>query len=194
MSRQLFTPLLAAVALSLAGCAGDRFGSGRIDFTRVDSSWSRADFAYAAANRDLATEVLGNPFAGVPQAAFDRALTDAMLGAHFGLPTNFTTTPGESARPLYRVRMLWNGPTATNGNQLCDGTELEGGGAEPDGEARVIAAFCRGDRASTYVVGSIGGALGPDDSRFTGFVKQVTMALFPPRDGIFESDCVWSTC
>lgn len=189
--------LALAASLALAGCMASAAmigGGGRIDFVRVETAYSRADFAYAGAGRDMTTEILGNPFANLAQAAFDRAVTGAMQGAHFGPRTNFTTTPGESARPVYRVRMLWNGPIGTNGHKLCDGTPLQGGGPA-DGEVRVLAAFCRGDGAATYLSGSVDGATGPDDPRFVHFIRQVTTELFPPRDGLFEShDCMWSTC
>lgn len=192
--RRVLVPVLVVVAVLLGGCAEGRVGGGKIDFTRVDSSWSRSDFAYAAAGRDLTTEILGNPFGGVSQNDFEQAVTAAMQGAHFGPATNFTTTPGESARPLFRVRMLWNGPTSTSGARLCEDTPVQGGGPEAGGRVRLIAAFCRGGRASTYLMGSVDGVRGPDDPRFTEFVREATMALFPPRDGNFESDCMWSTC
>lgn len=200
MSRQIFragVSALFAAAILLAGCAGvtDIGDAGKIDYVRVDTAYSRADFAYGGAGRDLTTVILGNPFPNVSQADFDRAVTDRMQGAHFGPATHFTTTPDESARPVYRVHMLWNGPLSANGNRLCDGTPLEGGGAAPDGRVRLVAAFCRSDRAATYLVGSIGDVTGPDDPRFLRFVQQVTMQLFPPRDGFFESDnCTWPTC
>jgi hypothetical protein len=183
--------------LALAACSGSTGfgGAGRIDYTRVDTAYSRADFAYAGSGRDMATDILGNPFPGVTQAAFDSAVTTAMHGAHFGPPTNFTTTPGESARPAYRVRLLWNGPLSANGNALCTDDPVQGGGGEPGGKARLVAAFCNSGDASTYVVGSVDGVSGPDDPRFVGFVRQVTLKLFPPRDGQFDPDrCFWPDC
>ncbi|GIK96040.1 MAG: hypothetical protein BroJett029_02490 [Alphaproteobacteria bacterium] len=196
MSRSPFAFALVA-ALALAGCSSTPFGdAGKIHYVRVESGYSRSDFAYGAAGRDMTTEILGNPFPGISQAAFDQAVTDAMQGAHFGRPTHFTTTPDDSARPVYRVRMLWNGPLSANGGRLCDGTDFEGGGGpHPDGEARLLVAFCRSDRPATYLVGSIGGVTGPDDPRFVSFVRQVTTQLFPPRDGTFEpGECNWQTC
>lgn len=196
MSRPALGFSVAAL-LALAACSdGTGFGSaGRIDYTRIDTAYSRADFAYAGAGRDMATDILGNPFPGVSQAAFDSAVTTAMHGAHFGPPTNFTTTPGDSARPAYRVRLLWNGPLSANGNALCSDTSIQGGGAEPGGKARLIAAFCNSGDASTYVVGSVDGVSGPDDPRFVSFLRQVTLKLFPPRDGQFDPDrCFWPDC
>src|SRR5690606_19560711 len=105
----------------LGGCAGAGGigGTGQIDFVRVATSYSRADFSYAGSGRDFATEIVGTPFPSVPQAAFEEAVTAAMQGAHFGPPAHFTTTPDDSARLTYRVRMLWNGPLSTNGGDLC---------------------------------------------------------------------------
>ncbi len=193
MVRPIHAVALAAT-LALGACAAGIGGGGKIDFVRVETAYSRADFAYAGAGRDLTTEILGNPFANLAQPAFDRAVTDAMRGAHFGPRTNFTTAPDDSARTVYRVRMLWNGPLGTNGSALCDGTPLVGGGPA-NGEVRLIAAFCRSDRPATYLSGSVDGVSGPDDPRFVSFIRQVTTELFPPRDGIFEShDCMWGSC
>lgn len=194
MWRSLQTAMLGA-ALLLGACAGDWGNTGRIDYSRIDGAYSRRDFAYAGSGRDMRTEIYGTPFLGVAKVEFDKAVTDAMRGAHFGPATNFTTTPGDSARSTYRVRMLWNAPRSASPSRLCEGTPEDPGAISEDGRARLIAAFCRSDRAITYVVGSVDDVSGPDDPRFVGFVRQVTHRLFPPRDGDFDRErCFMLEC
>ena len=114
MSRLL---LILAAALTLATCAA---GTGIVHHVYIDGSYTKQEVAYAIGGRDVRTEILGNPFAG-PQATFDAAVTAAMHGAHFGPPANFTTTPSDSARHPYWVRLVFNGPAAGNGDALCAG-------------------------------------------------------------------------
>lgn len=196
MSQSTLGFTLLAACLALAGCAGGLgLDSGRIDYVRVDGGYHQSDFVYGASGRDLTTDVLGNPFPNISQAEFGQAVTDAMQDAHFGPRTHFTTTPDDSARPVYRVRMLWNGATSTNGQHLCDGTPVQGGGAEAADEIRLIAAFCRSDRAQTYVVASIDDVNSPDDPRFRTFLRHVTTRLFPPRDMFDDPDrCLVPGC
>lgn len=185
----------AAVALLMLPACSSVEQAGRIDYARLDSAYSRVDFAYAGSGRDMRTEIYGNPFPEVAQADFDEAVTSAMYGAHFGPATHFTTQPDNSARPAYRVRLLWNGPRSANGNNLCGDHDYQGGGKEPNGTARLIAAFCRSDRALSYLVGSVDGVTGPDDPKFVAFVRQATMRLFTPRDDRQERDrCFMPDC
>lgn len=194
MRHSLLTAMIA-VSLLLGSCAGDWGNTGRIDYSRIDGAYSRRDFAYAGSGRDMTTEIYGNPFRDVAKADFDSAVTSAMAGAHFGPATNFTTTPGDTARPTYRVRMLWNGPRSASPSALCRDTPEGAGGGSESGTARLVAAFCRSDRAVTYVVGSVDDVNGPDDARFLGFVRQVTHQLFPPRDGDFDRErCFMPDC
>ena len=196
MSRLLLAGSVIIAGLALAGCAsGSGLDGGRIDYVRVDGGYHQSDFAYGASGRDLATDMIGNPFPNVGQAEFGQAVTDAMQGSHFGPRTHFATAPDDSARPAYRVRMLWNGAPSINGQELCDGTPLEGGTGAGGEEIRLIAAFCRGDRAQTYVVGSVDEVSSPDDPRFRTFVRHVTSRLFPPADRFDDPDrCLVPGC
>ena len=84
---------------------------------------------------------------------------------------------------------------SANGNNLCGDHDYQGGGKEPNGTARLIAAFCRSDRALSYLVGSVDGVTGPDDPKFVAFVRQATMRLFTPRDDRQERDrCFMPDC
>jgi hypothetical protein len=73
----------------------------------VYPSYRPDDIAFAGASGQLWTEVLGNPFA-VPKPVFDKAVTRAMHGAHFGPATDFTTTPTRGLSRTYHVRLMFN--------------------------------------------------------------------------------------
>lgn len=170
----------AAAALGLLASAGCTT-VGIIDYVQVRPGYRPQHFAYAAAGRDLKTDVEGNPFA-MPQEAFAAAVTDAMQRAHFGPATTFTTTPGETARLNYRVRLLFNGPAASTGAAVCAG---EPAGVAPSPEAgavRLLAAFCNGERPLTYLSARIGGIPDAHDPAFRDFMRQVTVTLFPPQN------------
>ncbi|MBE9553733.1 MAG: hypothetical protein IMF05_09760, partial [Proteobacteria bacterium] len=80
---------LLAAALAVAACAA---GGVRLTQQEIAPSYSPGEFAYAGAGRDMRVVVVGNPFGG-DRAVFERAVTDAMQGRHWGQRTNFTTTP-----------------------------------------------------------------------------------------------------
>lgn len=188
------TTILAIATLTLlAGCA-----PGGVSLTHQDVStgYSPGEFAYAGANRDLRVVIVGDPFGG-DRAAFGSAVTDAMQGRHWGQPANFTTTPGDDARPLYRVLLLFDPPATLNRMRLCrdEDSALPTG---PAGDGVVLyGAFCRDDRSLTTIRGRIPEATGPDDPAFRELVGQVTNGLFPPdRDRRRDSDrCPpWMKC
>ncbi|MGE0164029.1 MAG: hypothetical protein AB7S71_12930 [Dongiaceae bacterium] len=174
--RQHVIPMTLTL-LALAGCAG----TGVIDYVRLEPGYRPQQFAYAAGGRDLRTEIQGNPFA-MPQAEFDAAVTAAMQGAHFGPATNLTTTPGETARPDYRVRLLFNGPAAGSGALLCGGAPATIAPAAENGNVRLLAAFCNGADPLSYLTAHAGGIQGVQDPAFRDFMRQVTTNLFPPQN------------
>lgn len=169
--------LAAFGILGLAGCTG----TGVIDYVQVKPGYRPQQFAYAAGGRDLMTDVQGNPFA-MPQEEFNAAVTDAMQRAHFGQATNFTTTPGESARLNYRVRLLFNGPTASTGAVVCAGEPTIIGPSPETGNVRLLAAFCNGERPFSYLSARVGGIQDAHDPAFRDFMRQVTTNLFPPQN------------
>lgn len=171
---------LFVAVLAVAACAP---GGVRLTQQEVSPSYSPGDFAYAGAGRDMRVVVVGNPFGG-DRAGFEKAVTDAMQGQHWGQRTNFTTTPGPRARDRYRVVMLFNPPRSLSGTRLCreDPSTLP---RESAGDGIVLfAAFCRGKRSRTQIKGYVSGATGPDDPAFRELVGQVTNGLFPPDRGI----------
>jgi hypothetical protein len=171
------TALSALGVLALAGCTG----TGVIDYVQVKPGYRPQQFAYVAGGRDLMTDVQGNPFA-MPQEEFNAAVTDAMQRAHFGPPTNFTTTPGETARLNYRVRLLFNGPTASTGAAVCAGVPAIIGPSPGAGTVRLLAAFCNGERPMSYLSAHVDGVRDAHDPAFRDFMRQVTTNLFPPQN------------
>ena len=200
-SRGPWFATAAAALLMLGGCVGTGGGSGgpMISYSSIEPIYNYQEASYAADGRDLEVVVLSNPFgeAGVS----DDALGDAVVGAMQGQPgwmvTNFTTTPGESARPLYRVVWLIGVDAGTSLYRLCgptSGINIAGynvgaytpsdaeRAAPPKPGTKVIAAFCRRERMMTYLGASIGGITSPDDPRFREFIKTATRQLLPHRD------------
>ena len=162
------------LCLFLAGCSGS---GGVITYSEMDTGYSPQEFAYAGGPGELWTEVLGDPFTQ-PKPELDRAVTDAMYAAHFGPATRFTAMPDAKARRTYRVRMIFNGPE-TNAMLAC--------AAQPPlppvyrgGSVLLFAAFCRDDRALTFLRAAGDKFAGPDDPRFVVFIREVTIRLFPP--------------
>jgi len=176
-----------------AACAA---GGVRLTHQDVNTAYSPGEFAYAGAGRDLRVEIVGNPFGG-DAAAFAAAVTDAMKGQHWGQPTNFTTTPGESARTDYRVMMLFNPPVNLNAMRLCrEGASTLPTEATGDGIA-LFGAFCLGDKELTAIKGKVSSTSGPRDPAFRNLVGQVTHGLFPPERDRLRDDrrCLpWMKC
>jgi hypothetical protein len=122
--------------------------------------------------------IVGNPFGG-DQAAFEAAVTDAMQGRHSGQATNFTTTPGPSAREIYRVVMMFDPPKGLSADTTCQSDPASLSSTAGEGTAvSVLAAFCRSERALTQVRGDIEAAAGPDDPAFVALIGDTVQALF----------------
>ncbi len=172
---KLRTLTLAAFVV-VAACAA---GGVRLTQLDVTPTYSPGEFAYAAAGRDLHVVIVGNPFGG-DQAAFEAAVTDAMQGRHWGQPTNFTTTPGEDARPSFRVVLIFDPPVGMNAARQCREEALAVQTVPADDEIQLSGAFCSGDNARTRIRGRVSGAAGPQDPAFRELVGQVTNGLFPP--------------
>ena len=170
--------MVATLAFAvLVGCSGTPI----IDYVRLEPGYRAQQFAYAAGGRDLKTDIQGNPFA-MPKEEFDATVTDAMQGAHFGQPTHFTGTPGASARPGYRVRLVFNGPGASSGRMLCGGDPAIVGPSPEAGNVRLLAAFCNDEYPLSYLSAHIGGLQDAHDPAFRDFIRQVTTNLFPPQN------------
>ncbi len=173
------TYLALASLILVAACAGG------VRLTQLDvaGTYHPGEFAYAAAGRDLQVVIVGNPFGG-DQAAFEAAVTDAMQEHHSGQATNFTTTPGDDARPSFRVVLIFDPPQGMNAARQCreEALAVQTVPAD-DGQINLSGAFCSGDSARTRIRGRVSGAAGPRDQAFRELVGQVTNGLFPPDRG-----------
>jgi hypothetical protein len=193
-----------ALALMLAACSGGSMGGGgligggTINWTHYDIAYTPiTDISFAGGSGQLLTQIFGNPFT-LPQEQFDKAVTDAMYGAHFGPPTHFTTTPIGDFRRSFYVRLVFGSTFPISINTICiappEGPRI---GAN-QGEVRISAAFCQEGRPLTYLEGGGKGYSGPTDPRFVAFIKQVTYNLFPPRNPeLFRNkpdNCRFPTC
>jgi hypothetical protein len=184
-AKHFVTALGLLVASSTSALAGIGLGTGTIHWTYYDAAYTPiSDISIAGGSGQLLTQVLGDPF-GVPQQQFDKSVTDAMYGAHFGPPTHFTTTATSSYYPRpFAVRMVFDSVYPMSINTICVAPpELPPARTGPGtGSVRLSAAFCQEGRVLTYLEAGGSGYRGPDDPRFVAFIKDVTYALFPPKN------------
>jgi hypothetical protein len=137
-------------------------------------------FAYAAADGEMNTVVVGNPF-DVPQSALEHVITENMQGNHYGPRTTFTTTPSENARPEYRIVMMFDRPIGMNRRQLCGPRD----DLKPEPRAdrlRLATAFCARNHLLSWVDSSIPFPASADDPAFGQMISQATFNLIPSRD------------
>jgi hypothetical protein len=156
-------------ALVASGCSGNR-----VVVEDVNPLYSRAEFFAAADGRDLRTIVLGNPF-GV--STFDGAVTGIMTSTPVGPKTRFTTTPGPSANRDYSVAVAFNPSPDVLAVNLCNVQSLPTAAAQRPIVVR--AAFCAGGGEASAVSGYLDQATGPEDPKFVGLIRNLTLQLFP---------------
>ena len=201
------TPVLLALSLLLAACSsGSKSGSpgllantGSVYWTYYDTSYTPIqDIALAGGSGQLLTQILGNPF-NVSQEAFDKGVTDAMYGAHFGPPTHFTTEPIGSFKRIFYVRLGFGGENALSINTICTvppAAPRTNPGA--NGSVSLSAAFCQSGEPLSYLEAGGSGFTGPTDPRFVAFMQQVTFNLFPPQNSTLRKgqpgNCNWPNC
>ena len=201
------TPVLLALSLLLSACSsGSKGGSpgllantGSVYWTYYDTSYTPIqDIALAGGSGQLLTQILGNPF-NVSQEDFDKGVTDAMYGAHFGPPTHFTTEPIGSFKRIFYVRLGFGGENALSINTICTvppAAPRTNPGA--NGSVSLSAAFCQSGEPLSYLEAGGSGFTGPTDPRFVAFMQQVTFNLFPPENSTLRrgqpDSCRWFPC
>ena len=171
------------VVLLLVGCAGQPL----VYNEQLSPAYRPTEYGYGAGRRDFTTVIQGDPFQ-LGEGEFQAQFVD-LLNRHQPIlqPTHFTTTPGPSARPIYRVVFLFNTRYVLP-NQMCR-QPLDVPAAEPGKAVRVMAAFCRWQGALSTVTGEVEVA-SLDDPRFESMIGQMIWLLFPPIDPS-EDDPRW---
>ena len=166
--------ILGFALLSATACSSDPTV---LSPTNFYAAYTPTVLNYASTRGGMLTEITGNPF-DVPQEDLDRAITQAMRGAHFGPTVDFITTPPEDYTVPYRVVMVFDAAQGHTEAKLC---RSEPGIKPQTGDrVRVHAALCAKESPLTGVSGSIVEADGPDDPRFRRLIRQITTNLFPP--------------
>ena len=165
-------PAVLSVCLALAAC-GERVVS-----DEPAPAYTMQEVAYAASDRDLRVVVHGNPFGG-DQQAFGQTLTGMMQNRIMGVRTNFTTTPGPTARPEYRVVIAFNLAQNELNSALCANPTLPT--KPPGGPIIVQGAFCRGGGPLTSATGWLDRPQSVQDPMFRDLIGDLTYSLFPTR-------------
>ncbi|WP_448187558.1 hypothetical protein [Azospirillum sp. sgz301742] len=165
-------PAVLAVCLALAACGE------RVVADEPAPAYTLAEVAYAAADRDLRVVVHGNPFGGDPQV-FGQTLTGMMQNRILGVRTNFTTTPGQTAMPDYRVVLAFNLAQNELNSALCARPTLPT--RPPGGPVIVQGAFCRGGGPLTSATGWLDRPQSAQDPAFQALISDMTYSLFPTR-------------
>jgi hypothetical protein len=182
--------LLTGLALLLTACTNGSPGSavnldsGTIYWRYYDYDYTPIqDISFAGGSGQLLTQILGDPF-NPPQDQFDNAVTGAMYGAHFGPPTHFTATPMGSFQRKFAVRLVFDSVYPVSINTICVAPPQQPPPRTRPGNGSVSlsAAFCQEGRVLTYLEAGGSGYSGPNDPRFTAFIKNVTFNLFPPNN------------
>ena len=172
-ARRSILPIVLLCAVG--GCAA---GGVRITHPELRSQYSRSEVFYAFDRRDAEIVVNGSPFATVPAA---RPVADVMNRVPLGPRTNFTATPGETARRPYRIVLAFAPAVALTGDGLCRQPNLP---TRPPGgaETTLQGALCHGPNLLSGAYATAGPVAGPDDPLFIELVARLTTALFPPDE------------
>jgi len=162
---------VAAMVMLVGACSADHV---RLQSEYNRSTYDHRNFTLYHGDRDTKVVIHGNPF-DMDHAAFAKAVTGNMQGAHFGRRTNFTTMPGKSAEKNLMVVMAFNARVGIY--ELCQGGDIE---TTPRGDQLTLtAAWCFDGRQDSLVTAVVGLAKGVDDPRFRALVRQTVLNLFP---------------
>jgi len=152
---------------------------------RVSPSYRPQTFHAFAGGRDMPVAIHGNPFA-LDKAVWERTVTQAMQGRHWGPETNFTPTPDPAAAARYGLHVViaFDGAFVQNPTAMCGGSVVPQGGGAPAPRPGLLvqAVYCIGGSDQTFYEGQIEGLTGPADPRLAEFIGRMTYQLFPPRN------------
>jgi len=175
--------LVAAALLVGAGCTSTVVTQDQVHHVGVMSK-----FTYAAADRDMTTVIIGNPF-DAEKAAVESVIVGAMQGNHHGPPTHFTTRPSDNARPLFRVVMMFDPPPTMDSSRLCrEPLEPDQGEASRD-RLVLLTGFCVGDELQSEVYAAAPRVQSVDDPFVRDMVTSSMWQLIPLKDPFEDSNC-----
>jgi len=137
----------------------------------------QAFISYGATDRDLRVELLGRPFAAA-RTEIEQAVVAGMQAANAGPGTRFTTHPGASAMPDFRVVVSFE--PVPNVPALCGAAVADRQTSETGSSGEVVAVLCDKDKPITSTTGSLSGVSRADD--LSDLMKHVTLDLFPGQN------------
>lgn len=173
----LASVLATALSATLTGCAE------RVVAGDPMPAYTLQEVVYAANDRDLRVVLHGQPFSGGAEA-LARAVLPSMQNRIMGVRTTLTTTPNDSARPDYRVVLVFNATGNLPSWGVCRDDAvptLPPTTPPPDGTLVVQGAFCRGGGALTTATGWLDNPKGLDDPGLRQLIGDMTVSLFPNR-------------
>ena len=169
------------LAVLLAGCGDDMpvFSRGFIASSYVSNSYSTSLLMRATTGHALPVRVVGQPFAGMAQNEFAKAVIDAMPSGFLNR-SEYMLDPGGIAGSGFRV--VWNFDPDPRGSveDICQGRT---GRRPPSPQLRAAIALCQGQDAFVANYGTVA-VTGPDDPHFASFISQMTLGtLLAPDAG-----------
>ena len=164
-----------ALALLLSACANGSI----INNEFVDAAYNpQLVGSMAKYGGVMPLEIYGNPF-DVSKQELDSAMTDAMSGANFGQPLEFTTHPPEDFASPYSLVVLFNPALGAKANKICGDRDQPTAPTEVGVKAMLV--VCSSDVRISSLVASVGGVSDPNDPAFARLLKQTLIVLLPPR-------------
>jgi hypothetical protein len=171
-------PLVAIVAMALAGCAGPSVWG-----FHASTQYSTGHVRFAAMDGPTHAVIRANPFAG------DRdhgGVLATMQRRNMEFPLEFSLTLKADATYGYKVVVLFATLVDPSAN-LCAAGE-PASSAAPAGRIAVTAAFCARDFTLTQVSGSGPMPASPQDPAFRALMGDLLIALLPPFDPFRRDD------
>ncbi len=149
----------------LSACA-----AGRTDRVYVSSSYAPEQYQSLNRRSQLPVAISGNPFP-IEQSKFEEIVRQTIKA-----PTYSDSVFSHG------IRLVFSGPTTTDRDHVCEaqGNSHEQRQGEQEGTIPLLAAFCDGGEAITYLVASISGISDPSDPKFQAFLRRSVAQLFPP--------------
>jgi len=176
--------------VGLAAC-GDRptitkpYLYGRYDMNEVQ--WG------AGGGRDFHVVVRNNPY-DRPKAEVDQAVIDAIQGQITYMITNFTTTPGETARLQYRVEFFFDAPINISGRTLCNRDLGLPPPTPANGRTVILGAFCLRDQVVSEARGTVVQAQ-PGDANLNALFSILIRRVLPNHKRDLENKrCDYPPC